>query len=476
MSAPTSTGYARSGDLHIAYQVVGDGPVDLLVAPGFISHRDLNWTMPAYVDFVERLASFSRVILFDKRGTGLSDAGADGASFEARMSDIGIVLDAVDSERAVLFSYSEGGPLACLFAATHTDRVQSLILDGTFPSGQCIPEAMVQRLDDAIDHWGEGRTAGIFSPDSDGPMVRKYTGLFERAATSPGTARALLRSVLGCDVTPILSQLHVPTTVIHRRDDPFALVEWGRAMADAVPGARFVEIDGRDHLPWMGDSTAVTDAIELHVTGSVAEASRTRTLATVLFTDIVDSTQTLTSMGDERWADTIQRHNDICREIFGEMDAWAVKSGGDGFMACLSTPEMGVVCAHRIMAAMSELGLRLRAGLHTGDLERVDVDDIAGMTVNIAARISSLAAADQLLASKLTSDLLVGSRHTIRPFGLHDLKGVPSPVEIVTIGVSTAPLPPADATIRSGGGDRAALRLARSTPGFVRALLRLGGG
>jgi class 3 adenylate cyclase len=264
--------------------------------------------------------------------------------------------------------------------------------------------------------------------------------------------------------------------VIHRRDDPFALVEWGRAISDAIPGARFVEIDGHDHLPWMGNATAVTDAIELHVTGSVAEGSHTRTLATVLFTDIVDSTQTLTSMGDERWADTIQRHNDICRQIFDEMDAWAVKSGGDGFMACLPTPEMGVVCAQRIMTSMSELGLRLRAGLHTGELERVDVDDIAGMTVNIAARISSLAGADELLASRLTSDLLVGSRHTIRPFGLHDLKGVPSPVEIVTIGASTAPTPPADTAIRSGGGDRAALRLARSTPGFVRALLRLGGG
>lgn len=475
MGAPT-TRYARSGDLHLAYQIVGDGPVDLLVAPGFISHRDLNWTMPAYVDFVERLASFARVILFDKRGTGLSDVSPDAASFEARMSDIGIVLDAVGSEQAVLFSYSEGGPLACLFAATHSDRVRSLILDGTFPSGRCIPEAMVQRLDDAIDHWGEGRTSSIFLQGSDGPMERKYMGLFERAAASPGIARALLRSTLDCDVMPILPQLHVPTTVTHRRDDPFALVGWGQAMADAIPGARFVEIDGHDHLPWMGDAAAVTDAIELHVTGGVAGGSHTRTLATVLFTDIVDSTQTLTSMGDERWADTIQRHNDICRQIFDEMDAWAVKSGGDGFMACLPTPEKGVTCAHQIIAATSELGLRLRAGIHTGELERVDVDDIAGLTVNIAARISGLAGPNELLASRLTSDLLVGSRHTIRQFGIHDLKGVPSPVEIVSVGAPSATGPPADAAVTSGGRDRAALRLARSTPGFVRALLRLGGG
>lgn len=471
MRTPT-TRYARSGDLHLAYQVVGDGPVDLVVAPGFISHCDLNWTMPAYVDFIERLASFSRVILFDKRGTGLSDVSVDAASFEARMTDIGIVMDAAGSERAVLFGYSEGGPMACLFAATHPDRVQSLILDGTFSSGRRIPEHMIRRMDDAIDNWGQGRTAGIFLGDLDRPAIRRFMGLYERASASPGTARRLLQSVLGCDVAPILPQLHQPTTVIHRRDDPFAPVAWGRELADAIPDARFVEIEGTAHLPFMGDA-AVTDAIEFHVTGDVANQPASRTLATVLFTDIVDSTETLSSMGDERWADTIQHHNDICRQIFEELDAWAVKSTGDGFMACLPTPEKGVQCAERIHSAMSTVGLRVRAGLHTGELERVDIDDIAGLTVNIAARIAGLAGPNEILASRLSGDLLVGSRYDIQTHGTHDLKGVPTPVDVVSIGQPTTTDLTSDVGPTVGRADRLTLRLARRMPAAMRAISRL---
>jgi pimeloyl-ACP methyl ester carboxylesterase len=472
MTAPT-TRYALNGDVHIAFQVIGDGPVDLVVAPGFVSHCDLNWTVPAYVDFVQRLATFARVILFDKRGTGLSDASSDLDSFDTRMNDIGVVMDAVGSERASLFGYSEGGPLALLYAATHPNRVESLILFGTFPGGGCITGGVRTRLEDAIDHWGEGRTAGIFLADADSPMTRRFMGLYERAGASPGAARRLSDAVRDCDVTPVLPALHVPTVVVHRRDDPFALAHWGRTMADAIPGARYLEIDGRDHLPWFGDPDPLVEAVERHVSGGSVRRSPSRLLGTVLFTDLVDSTPALAEMGDERWAETIQQHNDLCREVFEEMDAWAVKSTGDGFMACFSTPEKAVRCGLRLLAAMPELGLAARAGLHTGDLERVDIDDIAGLTPVIASRISDTAGSGELLASRLASDLLVGSEHAISSLGLHSLKGVPDPVEIVRIDKPSTKSESLDFATITDRADRLTLRAARRMPTLLRALARL---
>lgn len=472
MSAPT-TRYARNGDVHIAYQVIGDGPVDLVVTPGFVSHCDLNWTVPAYVDFVQRLARFARVILFDKRGTGLSDASFDLGSFETRMNDIGVVMDAVGSERASLFGYSEGGPLASMYAATHPDRVESLILFGTFPGGSCIAGEMRERLEDAIDHWGEGRTAGIFLADADSPMVRRFMGLYERAGASPGAARWMSDAVRDCDITPILPALHVPTVVVHRRDDPFALAPWGRTMAEAIPGADYLEIDGRDHLPWFGDPDPLVEAVERHVCGGSVRRSPSRLLGTVLFTDLVSSTSALTQMGDERWAEKIQQHNDLCREVFDEMDAWAVKSTGDGFIACFSTPQKAVQCGLRLLAAMPELGLAARAGLHTGELERVDIDDVAGLTPVIASRISDLAGPGELLASRLASELLVGSEHTIRSHGLYNLKGIPDPVEIVSIDEPSMTAEPLDLTTITDRADRLTLRAARRVPTLMRALARI---
>ena len=414
------------------------------------------------------------MILFDKRGTGLSDASFDLGSFETRMSDIGVVMDAVGSERASLFGYSEGGPLALLYAATHPDRVESLILFGTFPSGSCITGEMRERLEDAIDHWGEGRTAGIFLADADSPMVRRFMGLYERAGVSPGAARSMSDAVRDCDVTPILPALHVPTVVIHRRDDPFALAHWGRTMADAIPGAHYLEIDGRDHLPWFGDPNPLVEAVERHVCGGSVRRSPSRLLGTVLFTDLVSSTSALTEMGDERWAETIQQHNDFCRGVFDEMDAWAVKSTGDGFIACFSTPERAVQCGLRLLAAMPELGLAARAGLHTGELERVDIDDVAGLTPVIASRISDVAGPGELLASRLASDLLVGSEHTIHSHGLHNLKGVPDPVEIVRIDEPSKKAESLDFTSITDRADRLTLRAARRMPTLLRALARLG--
>ncbi|MGI9577355.1 MAG: adenylate/guanylate cyclase domain-containing protein [Microthrixaceae bacterium] len=473
MANPT-TRYARSGDVHIAYQVVGDGPVDLVVAPGFVSHCDLNWTMPAYVDFVGRLATFARVILFDKRGTGLSDVTPDLGSFDTRMDDIEAVMDAAGSERASLFGYSEGGPLAALYAATHPDRVATLTLFGSFPGGGYIPDDMRRRLDDALDHWGEGRTAGIFLADADSPMVRRFMGLYERAGASPAAARMVSEIVRTCDVTPVLPALHVPTLVVHRREDPFALALWGLAMAEAIPEALYVEIEGDDHLPWMGDPSELIAAVEDHLAVEDRHQSSSRLLGTVLFTDLVGSTSTLTKVGDERWARTMQQHNDFCRSIFDQLDAWAIKSTGDGFMACFSTPEKAVQAAMRVLAGMPDLGLSARAGLHTGELERVDIDDIVGITPTIASRIADLAGPDQLLASQLTVDLLVGYDHGLEPRGSHDLKGVPDPVEIFQVGERPDSTEPEELSATTTGSDRVTLGLAQRVPTLMRALMKLG--
>lgn len=476
MTGNPKTHYARHDDLHIAYQTIGEGPLDIVVAPGFISHLDLNWTMPSYVDFVHDLARFGRVILFDKRGTGLSDVSSDAADFEARMQDIRVVMDAAGAEDAVLFGMSEGGPLACLFAATHPDRVRKLVLYGTFPAGSFIDADTMTRFEHAVDHWGDGETAGIFLAGSDGPVVRRFTGLFERAAASPGVARALLRSIKACDVTAILPDLHVPTLVVNRLDDPFALPAWSDAIAEALPDAQHVRIPGSDHMPWMGDRDPIIRAIGEFLTGDeVIDLVTPKTLATVLFTDIVDSTAELARRGDEHWAKLMQDHSDVCRQAFDAAGAWAVKSTGDGFMACFDTPDRGVRCAQELHQAVGEIGLRLRAGLHTGELERVDVHDVAGMTVNTAARISSLAGPGLTYASRLLADLLVGSRHLVSNLGFYELKGIPGAIEMVSINDVPAEIDLTEPDKTLSAFDDITLRLARVAPGFMRRVASLAG-
>lgn len=475
MAGTPQTHYARHGDLHIAYQTIGHGPLDIVVAPGFISHLDLNWTMPAYVDFVRDLARFGRVILFDKRGTGLSDVSFDAADFEARMQDIEVVMDAAGATDAVVFGMSEGGPLASLFAATHPNRVRQLVLYGTFPAGSVIDDATMEAFAHAVDHWGSGETAGIFLKGSDGPVVRRFTGLFERAAASPGIARALLRSIRACDVSSVLPQLHVPTLVINRLGDPFAVPAWSDAIAAAVPDGVHVEVDGSDHMPWMGDRGPIVDAIGEFVTGAPVESPSSKTLATVLFTDIVDSTQELARRGDRAWAELMQRHSDICRQSFAAAGAWAVKSTGDGFMACFDTPDRGVRCAQELHQRVEDIGLRLRAGLNAGELERVDVDDVAGLTVNTAARIAGTAQTGQTHASRALADLLIGSRHLVTNLGFHELKGIPGAVELVSINDVPAEIDLRDPEKVLSAFDDITLRLAKHAPGFIRRVASFSG-
>ncbi len=470
MNRPT-TRYVRDGDVHIAWQVVGSGPFDLLLTPGFISHLDLNWTHPAFADFVERLSGFSRVILFDKRGTGLSDHAPDADRFERRMQDIELVLDAARSEQAHIVGISEGGPLASLFAATRPERVASLVLYGTFARGSAIDRSVIERFHHAVDRWGEGHTAGIFLSDVDGPIARRFIGLFERAAAGPGMARRLLESIAACDVTAVLPSLACSTLVLHRRDDPFARTEWSDELALLIPHSVRREIAGADHLPWMGESEIVLEQIEEWVTGAPGgpRPSRGR-FAAVLFSDIVDSTGRNAVSGDEAWARIVQTHNDITRSVVDSHGGWAVKSTGDGFLACFDTPDAAARAAFALHDALANHGLPIRAGLHCGEVERVDLDDVAGMTVNLASRVRAEAPPGATLASRVMANQLVGTGIGVEDLGGHRLRGVPGVVDLVALARDIV------VDLRDGRQESGlTLTLARRSPAFIRGLARLSG-
>ncbi len=320
---PPKTRYARIGEVNIAYQMLGDGPIDILIVPGFVSHLDMTWGDPFYVAFVRRLASFGRLIMFDKRGTGLSDPVVGVPPLEQRMEDVHAVLDAVESERAALIGISEGGPMSILFAATYPERTSALILYGTFAKGR--PDAthegvmgatdLPRVIDAVMNHWGDGSSIDLFMPSlaSQGEREREQRGLYERASASPSLAYAVLQAALDIDVTQVLPSVHVPTLVIHRTGDVIP-VSGGRFIAQRIPGAKLAEIPGDDHVPWIGDSDRVLSEIEAFLTGTSHAKTADQTLATVLFTDIVQSTETAASLGDERWRQVLGAHDRIVRE------------------------------------------------------------------------------------------------------------------------------------------------------------------
>lgn len=468
LQTPT-TGYAKTDDIHIAYQTVGEGEIDLIVAPGFVSHLDLQWTMPGFASFVRGLNGFARVILFDKRGTGLSDPAADADRFDRRMNDILVVMDAVGSRQAALFGISEGGPLAALFAASHPDRVRALILYGTFARGSVVPPDVLARFEDAIDHWGDGKTAELFvSPSGLGAIAKHFTGLFERASMSPGLARALLRSIVNCDVCTALPAITAPTLVVHRREDPFAQANWGRELAAGIPNARYLELDGPDHIPWLGDSGPVLDCVEQFLTGHSSERSVDSVLGTILFTDIVGSTAHAARLGDAAWAALLEQHNAIVRAGVNTYHGTEIDRAGDGFFACFSAPAKAVECARWVIEAIRPLGIELRAGVHAGELQLVDVRGLAGMTVHLGARIGASAGAGQVLVSKAVADLCTGAEIGFVSLGHRQFKGVPRKVEVLQ-ATAPADLSPARNTRRSlRWVDRVSLAVARLSPGLLR--------
>ena len=421
------THYARSGDLRIAYQVIGDGPLDLVFVPGFISNLDHYWDQPALAHFLNRLGSFSRLILFDKRGTGLSDRLGNLPSLEERMDDVRAVMDAVDSKRAALFGISEGGAMSVLFAATYPERTQALILYGTyahFHTWVLPPDRFEPFLDKIEQSWGTGASLSAFAPTKvTDERFKQWWARFERLGASPTAAIMLMRMNSQIDVRHILPAIRVPTLVLHRSGDTRVNVEGGRYLAANIQGAKYVEFPGIDHVMWADDVDPFADEIEEFLTGTHSESETDRVLATVLFTDLVDSTSRAEEIGDRRWRVLLAEHNQIVRREIERFRGREIKTLGDGFLATFDGPARAVRCASAIAGALPVLGLQVRCGVHTGEVE-IKGDDIGGIAVHIASRVAALAAGGEVLVSRTVRDLVAGSDLRLDDRGAFLLKGL----------------------------------------------------
>lgn len=482
MQPPETHYVVRPDGVNIAHQEWGSGSVDLLYAPGFISHLDLLWADPGYTRFFARLGSIARVITYDKPGTGCSDPIPHLPSLEERMEDIRLVLDAAGSERAVVMGFSEGGPASALLAASAPERVISLILYGSFAGGlredadRELHErwlAAERQLDDIVTHWGTGRTIDHFAPSVAGSFQRRLAAAFERAAASPGMIGALVDAARRIDVRDVLSSIRVPTLVLHRSDELIP-VECGRELGELIPGARFIELPGRDHAFWYGDQGTIADEIERFVTGRPAVAPVDRALATLLFTDIVDSTRRAAELGDSGWRELLERHNATAADHVERFGGRLVKLLGDGTLATFESPASAVRCGTELCGSLASLGLPVRAGVHTGECELMG-EDFGGMAVHIGARIGAAAGPGEVLVSSTVAELVIGSGLCFEERGSHELKGVPGRWRLlaVTDERPPQPLPPSPQDLRVG--DRVAMRVARSFPGAVRAATRVAG-
>lgn len=434
MAIRPETEYARSGDTHVAYQVVGEGEIDLVVVPGFVSHLESTWEDPSYAQFVEQLASFSRVILFDKRGTGMSDPVPAGQlpTLEQRMDDVRAVMDVVGSDRAALFGWSEGGAMSILFAATYPERTSALVLFGTTakiiaePGYPGVPRDVFDRFIEVIEEdWHQGVLLFAFAPTmADDPPFRKWWARWQRLGASPGAALTVLRMEAETDVRGILSAINVPTLVMHRTGDAVVLVEQGRYLADRIVGARFVELPGADHLYWVGDQESILGEIEEFLTGVRRAHSIDRVLLTVLFTDIVGSTKLAAELGDRRWRDLLHQHHVVVRRELERFRGNEINTAGDGFFVSFDGPARAIRCACAIRDALRELGLQIRAGLHTGECE-LQGDSLTGIAVHVGARVASRARPGEVLVSATVKDLVAGSGLRFEDRGMHELAGIP---------------------------------------------------
>ena len=433
MQQPPETRYARNGGAHIAYQVFGGPGPDLVWVPGFFSHLDLLWESPAAVRALERLGSFARVILFDRRGSGLSDPVEGAPTLEERMDDVRAVMDAAGSDRATLLGVSEGGSMSILFAAARPDRVASLVLYGALaravydddytwaPPAQ----AFIEATDELIaPYWGTGATIEVAAPSlADQPAERAFYARMERSGSSPAMTARLASMFLETDVREAARAIRVPTLVLHRAGDRLVNVRHGRWLAEHIPGATYVELPGPDHSMFV-DAAATLDEVQRFVTGARPVAEPDRVLATVLFTDIVGSTQAAVVSGDRRWRERIEDHQRVAGETIAGHGGRVVKWTGDGHLATFDGPARAVRCAHELLSAAERRGLRLRAGIHTGEVERSG-SDVAGVGVHIAARVSALAGTGEVLVSRTVRDLVAGSGLRFADHGEHELKGLP---------------------------------------------------
>ena len=427
------TRFTRSGDVTIAYQVAGEGPLDLLIVPGFISHLEQAWEDPGYSRFLSGLASFSRLIRFDKRGTGLSDRVFGIPTLEERMDDVRAVLDAAHSTRAALFGISEGGPMSILFAATYPERTSALILYGSIAKGSWAPdypwgprpdEAWEAWLEDWRSEWGGPSEIETWAPSAaKDERFREWWAKYLRLAGSPGSVVSLWRMNHAIDVRPILPTVRVPTLVLHRTGDRAVSVEEGRYLAQHIPCSKFVELDGDDHLWWVGDSEAIVSETEEFLTGQRHSVELDRVLVTVLFTDIVDSTKRAAELGDSRWRDLLDGHNRAMQAEISRFKGRAVKSTGDGFLATFDGPARAIHCALAVGPQMRRLGIEIRAGLHTGEVQLMG-EDVGGIAVHTAARVLEEAKPNEVWASRTVRDLVAGSQLKFRERGTYSLKGI----------------------------------------------------
>jgi len=508
--AVPETSYAKCGDLSLAYQVFGDGPIELVVVGPFVSHIELAWTLPQFKAFVDQLATFCRVAWFDKAGVGLSDPVPKVRTLEERAAEIEAVMDAVGFGQAVVCGLSDGGPVAIMFAATWPARTRALILSGTVPywgfegwddldrdpaelRARFLAElgedytpsieqlARFQQAGRTVrSGWGNGETASISAPSVG--SVRQLA-MCERMSASPGMARASFEAAFLIDVRPILPTLTAPTLVIHAREDHAVPVQGGRYLAAHIPGARYLEVEGIDHAPFLTEPDKILTEIEEFLTGSHAAPSQShRALRTVLFTDIVASTERAAATGDERWRAVLQRFGEVTAELTKRFSGAVVKSTGDGHLATFDGPTQAIRCAEALQTDADTLGIEIRVGIHTGECELID-NDIAGMAVHIAARIVGQAGAGEILVSRTVRDLVVGSGTGFEDRGSVELRGVPGTWQLLAVDRNGPPAGSAEAELASTPtpgpqtsmrrSDRAVAVMARQTPWLLRGAARL---
>jgi class 3 adenylate cyclase len=420
--------------------VTGDGPLDLVYVPGFFSHLEIDWEHPAYAHCLDRLGSFARLIRFDKRGTGLSDRGVGLPDVETRMDDVRAVMDAVGSERAGLFGYSEGGPLCIVFAATYPRRVRALALYGTYAKRSDPDDdypwapTRAQRLAHAAElerRWGEEVDNRTMAPNADAATVA-WIRRRGRAGLSPAGARDIILMNADTDVRPLLPSIQCPTLVLHRTGDLELSVDEGRYIAARIPGARFVELSGDDHV-LSSNPDQVVDELEEFFTGFRPVPVSHRVLATMLFTDLVGSTERARALGDASWSALLASHNEAVRRALERFSGEEIDTAGDGFLAAFDGPARAIRCALAVREALRPLGLEVRAGVHTGEVERRPGGKPRGIAVHVGARVMALAGAGDVLVSSTTRDLVAGSGLDFEDRGEHELKGVEGPRRVFAV-------------------------------------------
>jgi class 3 adenylate cyclase len=417
--------------VNIAYQVTGGGPLDLVLVPGFFSHLEIGREHPGHARFLERLESFARLICFDKRGTGLSDRGVGLPDFETRMDDVRAVMDAAGSDSAALLGYSEGGPMCVLFAATYPERTRALVLYGTYAKRRDPDDdypwapTREEREHDAFDlerRWGENVDISTMAPGADDEL-RAWFARLGRASVSPAGARDLILMNSEADVRELLGSVQCPTLVLHRTGDRDARVEEGRYIGSRIPGAQFVELEGDDHVPSI-DPDQIVDEVEEFLTGARPLSPSDRVLTTLLSTDLVGSTAQAQRLGDRAWAALLDRHHDVVRAELRRFSGEELDTAGDGFLAAFDGPARAIRCALAVRDALLPLDLVVRAGLHTGEVERRSGDKPRGIAVHVCARVAALAAGGEVLVSTTTRDLVAGSGLEFDDRGEHELKGI----------------------------------------------------